>query len=64
MVVWLIIGMGLFTDSSIEKVVSRLGLSLKGNVSKRSLFEAREKLGTAPIAALFEMGAAGAASPK
>jgi hypothetical protein len=55
MVVWLIIGMALFTDSSIENIVSRLGLSLDGNVSKSSVFEAREKLGSAPISVLFEM---------
>lgn len=52
---WLVIGMALFTINSIENVVNRLDLSLGGIVSKSSVFEARAKLGAAPIALLFSL---------
>lgn len=61
-VVWLVLGMALFRDSSIEHVVSRLDLALPGRpgttASKGSIAKARARLGSEPMKWLFETSAA------
>lgn len=61
-VVWVVLGMALFRDSSIEDVVRRLDLALPGAqqavVSKGSISEARQRLGSEPMKWLFERTAA------
>jgi hypothetical protein len=70
-VVWLVIGMGLFRDRAIAQVVQHLDLVLptttgaRGRVTNGTIVQAREKLGPAPLAALFRQTAgvwAGAAA--
>ena len=64
-VAWLVIGMSLFTDSSVENVATRLGLSLAGSVRKSSVCEARDRLGAEPMRRIFSLlcDAWGARSP-
>lgn len=63
-VVWLVIGMGLFRDRSIQEVVRHLDLVLPGadhdhhTVSGGALVQARDRLGPQPLAWLFEQTAA------
>jgi hypothetical protein len=59
---WLVIGMGLFRDRSIEEVVEHLDLALpKGptgqSVSPGAIPPARERLGGAPVERLFKLTA-------
>src|SRR5947208_2483345 len=54
-VVWLVIGMALFRDRSIEEVVRHLDLVLPGRagrrrVSKSAILQARARLGPKPLA--------------
>jgi hypothetical protein len=62
-VVWLVIGMGLFHDRSIAEVVHHLDLVLpprrgaRGRVTNAAIVHARDQLGAAPLAALFQQTA-------
>lgn len=60
-VVWLVIGMGLFRNEPIERVVDLLGLALgsRGDpvVAKSAVTQARQRLGDEPLAQLFSMTA-------
>ena len=61
-VVWLVIGMSLFRDRSIQEVVSHLGLVLpsgkKGSsqqtVARSTIPQGRYRVGAAPVRAIFE----------
>lgn len=65
-VVWIVIGMGLFRDRSIQEVVHHLGLVLPGRASRSgragatssAVVQARDRLGAAPLQTLFEQTAA------
>jgi hypothetical protein len=64
LVVWLVIGMALFRDKSIQAVVSHLGLVLPSEKNKRpaagktvaksAIPQARYRVGAEPIEAIFE----------
>ncbi len=64
-VVWIVIGMGLFRDRSIQEVVHHLDLVLpargkatgRGVVTSSAVVQARDRLGDAPLATLFEQTA-------
>jgi hypothetical protein len=57
-VVWLVIGMSLLTDRSVENVVCSLDLALPGprgdTVAPSSIPQARERVGSEPLAWLFK----------
>ena len=56
-VIWVVLGMGLFRDRSIEDVVSKLDLALPaagGTIAKSSVSQARERVGSEPVKWLFE----------
>ena len=62
-VVWLVIGMALLRDRSIREVVRHLDLVLpdgpqRATVSGCAIVQARDRLGTEPLAALFAQTAA------
>jgi len=64
-VVWLVIGMGLLRDRSIEEVVRHLNLVLPGvasparpHVTGGAIVQARDRLGDQPLEALFTTTAA------
>lgn len=61
LVVWLVIGMGLFRDRSITDIVSKLDLhlsdSLGDNVAPSAIPQARQRLSDEPLAELFSMTA-------
>jgi hypothetical protein len=66
--VWLVIGMGLLRDRSIEEVVRHLNLVLPAHgerqtVTKGAIAQARARLGPQPLAALFAQTAAAWAPP-
>lgn len=74
LVVWLVIGMALFRDRSIQEVVSHLGLVLSGQKNSRAANAAktiapsaipqqRAKVGAAPIRLIFEQTAEAWAVP-
>lgn len=64
-VVWIVIGMGLFRDRSIEEVVRHLDLALPADhapprgpaVTGGAIVQARDRLGDQPLEALFRMTA-------
>ncbi|HBZ69892.1 MAG TPA: IS4 family transposase [Deltaproteobacteria bacterium] len=64
-VVWIVIGMGLFRDRSIQEVVHHLDLVLpaksggtqRGIATSSAVVQARDRLGAAPLASLFEQTA-------
>jgi|SRR6266545_5011086 len=59
-VVWLVIGMALFRNRSIEDVVNKLDLALPGpslTVAPSSIVEARGRLGSDPMELLFAISA-------
>jgi len=59
-VVWLVIGMALFRNRSIEDVVNKLDLALPGvslTVAPSSIVEARARLGADPMELLFTISA-------
>lgn len=64
-VVWVVLGMALFRDRSIEDVVSKLDLALPGGstVARSSVSDARQRLGSEPMKWLFERSAAAWAHP-
>lgn len=56
-VIWLVLGMALFRDRTVEDVVSKLDLALPGGggtVAKSSVAQARERVGSEPVKWLFE----------
>jgi hypothetical protein len=61
-VVWLVIGMGLMRDASIERIVDRLELALPDRkdtlIAKSAISQARKRLGEDPLAYLFTVTAA------
>ena len=65
-VVWIVIGMALLRDRSIEEVVHHLELVLPGraatarraSATSSAVVQARDRLGPAPLATLFEQTAA------
>lgn len=59
-VVWLVIGMAMFRDRSIDEVVAKLDLALPGaraTVSRSAIPQARARLGVDPMRWLFERSA-------
>lgn len=59
---WLVIGMGLFRDRSIQEVVEHLSLSIprpgpRAGVAPSAIPQARERLGVEPVQHLFELTA-------
>src|SRR2546425_4800774 len=61
--VWIVIGMGLLRDRSIEEVVRHLGLALpepsahgRGKVTGGAIVQARDRLGPEPLRTLFGAG--------
>ena len=64
LVVWLVIGMAMFRDRSVQEVVSHLGLVLPSQKNKRpaagrsvapsAVPQARYRVGAAPLEAIFE----------
>ena len=60
-VVWLVIGMGLFRDEPIQRIVDRLELALPDRydtlVAKSAVTQARQRLGDEPLQCLFDMTA-------
>jgi hypothetical protein len=58
-VVWVVLGMALFRDRSIEDVVSKLDLALPagGTIARSSVSQARARLGSEPMKWLFERSA-------
>jgi hypothetical protein len=59
---WLVIGMGLFRDRSIQEVVEHLDLALPrpgpmSGVAPSAIPQARERLGVEPVQSLFELTA-------
>lgn len=64
-VVWIVIGMALFRDRSIQEVVHHLDLILpvtkegirRGVVTSSAVVQARDRLGSEPLAELFEQTA-------
>lgn len=60
-VVWLVIGMGLFRNEPIERIVDMLDLALPDRddtlVAKSAVTQARQRLGTEPLEYLFAMTA-------
>lgn len=59
-VVWLVLGMALMRDRSIEEVVSKLDLALpstEGTVARSAPSQARTRLGSEPMRWLFEHSA-------
>ena len=61
-VLWLVIGMALMRDQSIERVVDKLELALPDRadtaVAKSAISKARQRLGDGPLAYLFAVTAA------
>jgi len=61
-VIWLVLGMAMFRDRSIEDVAAKLDLALPGkggaSVSKSAVAQARARLGAEPLKWLFETSAA------
>jgi hypothetical protein len=60
-VVWMVLGMGLLRDNSIDRVVDSLDLALPGGgglVAKSAIAQARQRLGDEPLAYLFTTTAA------
>lgn len=60
--IWLVIGMALFRDRSIEAVAQHLGLALRrpgprDGVARSALSQARDRLGAEPVWHLFELTA-------
>jgi hypothetical protein len=61
MVVWVVLGIALFRDRSIEDVVSKLELALPsggGTIARSSISQARARLGSEPMRWLFDRTAA------
>lgn len=57
-VLWIVLGMALFRNESIERVVAALDLALPATgfdlVAKSAIAQARQRLGSEPLAYLFE----------
>jgi hypothetical protein len=61
-VVWMVLGMGLLRDESIDRVVDALDLALPAGrgelIARSAIAQARQRLGEEPLAHLFAMTAA------
>jgi hypothetical protein len=60
-VAWMVLGMGLMRDESIERVVDSLDLALPGRgglIAKSAIAQMRHRLGDEPLAHLFATTAA------
>ena len=53
-VVWLVVGMSMYTNGSIRQTLDRLNLTINGKVVPSSISDARKKLGPKPISYLFD----------
>src|ERR1700710_618244 len=55
-VIWVVLGRALFRDRPLEDVVSKLDLALPGpcTVARSSVTQARTRVGSKPVAWLFE----------
>lgn len=66
-VVWLVVGMALLRNESIERIVDQLELALptasETPLAKSSIIQARRRLGAEPLAHLFALLAAAWATP-
>lgn len=51
--VWLVLGMALFSNRSIQRVVEHLGLVIDGLIAPSAIARARQRLGSEPLRALF-----------
>ena len=59
-VIWVVLGMGMFRDRTIEDVVSKLDLALPSSgstVARSSVSQARDRVGSEPLRWLFERSA-------
>jgi hypothetical protein len=54
-VVWLTVGMSMFTNASIAQTVDRLNLAINGEVVPSTVSDARKRLGPKPISYLFDL---------
>ena len=54
-VVWLVVGMSMFTNASIRQTLDRLNLTVNGKVVPSSISDARKRLGPKPISYLFDL---------
>lgn len=53
-VLWLTIGMALYTNCSIQQIVDRLNLTINGKVVSSTVSDARKRLGPEPLEYLFK----------
>lgn len=59
-VIWVVLGMAMFRDRSIEDVVSKLDLALpgpSGTIARSSIAQARARVGSEPVKWLFQHSA-------
>jgi hypothetical protein len=54
-VVWLTVGMSMFTNTSIAQTVDRLNLTINGDVVASTVSDARKRLGPEPLSYLFDL---------
>lgn len=54
-VVWLTVGMAMFSNSSVRQTLDRLNLTLNGHVVPSAISNARKRLGPKPLSYLFEI---------
>lgn len=54
-VVWLVVGMSMFTNASIRQTLDRLNLTVNGKVVPSSISDARKRLGPKPLSYLFDL---------
>lgn len=54
-IVWLTVGMALFSNTSIRQVLDRLNLTVNGKVVPSSISDARKRLGPKPLLYLFDL---------
>ena len=62
-VVWLTVGMAMFSNASIRQTVDRLNLAINGHVVPSTVCDARKRLGPDPLLYLFKMLAKAWAGP-
>ena len=54
-VVWLTVGMAMFTNTSIRQTLDRLNLTINGKVVPSAVSDARKRLGPKPLSYLFDL---------
>ena len=54
-VVWLTVGMALFSNTSVRQGLDRLNLTVNGKVVPSSVSDARKRLGPKPLSYLFDL---------